>query len=150
MNRGGLLAAFLIVATVALVVAGTLWPVPAAVAYAGGGSLVGSSSTPEAAATNLGSEIRSQDWDRAYAGLANKVQFTEQEFIHDLRGYYPSLRTNATLSNFEVFPLHSSDDEAQVLREADGLTERITAVDDFDPDEILPNYMRPGHNVSPR
>ena len=43
-----------------------------------------------------------------------------------------------------------SDDEAQLLREADGLTERITAVDDFDPDEILPNYMRPGHNVSQR
>jgi acyl-CoA dehydrogenase len=43
-----------------------------------------------------------------------------------------------------------SDDEAQLLREADALTERITAVDDFDPDEILPNYMRPGHNVSPR
>jgi acyl-CoA dehydrogenase len=43
-----------------------------------------------------------------------------------------------------------SDDEAQLLREADALTERITAVDDFDPDEILPNYMRPGHNVSQR
>lgn len=114
MNKGGLLAALLMVATIAFIVIGTLWPVPAAVAYAGGGSLVGSSSTPEEAAINLGNEIRSQDWDKAYAGLANKAQFTEQEFIHDLTGYYPSLRTNATLDNFEVFPLHSDNSEAQV------------------------------------
>jgi hypothetical protein len=47
-------------------------------------------------------------------GLANKAQFTEQEFVHDLTGYYPSLRTNATLNSFEVFPLHSSDNDAQI------------------------------------
>ncbi|MGO9436220.1 MAG: hypothetical protein ACLPH3_08180 [Terracidiphilus sp.] len=114
MNKGGLLAAFLFLATIALVVIGTLWPVPAAVAYAGGGSHVGSPSTPEAAANNLGNEIRTQNWERAYSSLANKAEFTEQEFVHDLTGYYPSLRTNATLSNFEVFPLHSGNNEAKV------------------------------------
>ena len=36
MNKGRLLAAILIAATVALVVIGTMWPVPSAVAYAGG------------------------------------------------------------------------------------------------------------------
>ena len=35
-NKGPLLAAFLAIATIALVVIGTVWPVPAALAYAGG------------------------------------------------------------------------------------------------------------------
>jgi hypothetical protein len=88
--------------------------VPSAAAYAGGESLLRSSSTPEAAAANLGDEIRMQNWDRAYASLANKAQFTEPEFVHDITGYYPSLRTYATLENAEVFPLHESADDAEM------------------------------------
>jgi hypothetical protein len=114
MRKGGVLAAVLFIATVALIMVGTIWPVPAAAAYAGAGSLSGSASTPEAAATNLGNEIRSQNWGKAYSGFANKAQFTEPEFVHDLTGSYQSLRTNATLNNFEVFPLHSDNNEAQV------------------------------------
>jgi hypothetical protein len=88
--------------------------VPSAAANAGGESLLRSSSTPEAAAANLGDEIRMQAWDKAYASLANKAQFTEQEFVHDITGYYPSLRTYATLENVEVFPLHESAGDAEV------------------------------------
>ena len=40
-----------------------------------------------------------------------------------------------------------TDAEAELLREAEALTARVIAVDDFDPDEITPNYMTPGHNV---
>ena len=40
MSKGRLLAAVIGVATVAFVVIGTLWPVPSAVAYAGGKSLI--------------------------------------------------------------------------------------------------------------
>ena len=47
MNKGRLLAAVIGAATVALVVIGTLWPVPSAVAYAGGKSLLRSSSTAQ-------------------------------------------------------------------------------------------------------
>lgn len=57
MNKGSLLAAILAVATVALVVIGTLWPIPSALAYAGGGSLLRSASTPEAAVMNVANEI---------------------------------------------------------------------------------------------
>jgi hypothetical protein len=113
-NKGGFLAAALFIATIGLIVVGTLWPVPSAAAYAGGISLIGSSATPEEAANNLGNEIRARDWDKAYESLANKAQFTEQQFIHDLNGYYPSLLTDATLGQFEVFPIHADDSQADV------------------------------------
>jgi hypothetical protein len=114
MNEGRLLAVFLAVATVAFVVIGTVWPVSTAVAYAGRGTLLQSSSTPEAAVENLAENIRTQAWQRAYGSLANKAQFTEQEFVHDLTGYYPSLLTYSTLDKFEVRPLHASANEAEV------------------------------------
>jgi hypothetical protein len=62
----------------------------------------------------LANAIGHLDWQRAYSSLNNKSQFTEQDFIRDLTGSYPSLRTYATLDNFQVRPLHASDDEAQV------------------------------------
>jgi len=114
MNTGRLLAAFLGATTVALVVIGTVWPVPSAAAYAGRTSMLRSSSTPEEAVENLGDEIRAQAWEKAYFSLANKAQFTEPEFVHDLTGYYHSLLTYTTLDKFEVRPLHSSSNEAEV------------------------------------
>jgi hypothetical protein len=113
-NNGRLLAAFLVSATVALVVIGTVWPVPSAVAYASEGSLFSSSSTPEAAVTSLGDEIHAQAWEKAYASFANKAEFTEPEFVHDLTGYYPSLLTYSGLDSFEVLPLHASPNEAEI------------------------------------
>ena len=114
MKKGYLLAIILGASTVALILIGTRWPVPSAAAYAGGGSLLQSSSTPETAVSNLGGEIRAQAWDKAYTGLANKAQFTEAEFVHDITGYYPSLRTYATLESFELTPLHQSADDAEI------------------------------------
>lgn len=108
------MAVVLIAATIALVAVGTLWPVPSALAYAGGQQLLHSSSTPEAAAQNFGDEIRAQAWETAYNGLANKAEFTEQEFVHDLMGNYPNIRTYARLGDFEVFPLHATDNDALV------------------------------------
>ena len=114
MSSAHVLAASLAVATVALVAIGTVWPAPSAIAYAGGKSLMSSSSTPEKAVTNLGDEIRSQAWEKAYTSLANKAQFTEAEFVHDLTGYYPSLLTYAALDKFDVLPLHASANDADV------------------------------------
>jgi hypothetical protein len=113
-NRGGLLAIVLGAATIALVVIGTIWPATSAAAYAGSQSIMASSSTAEAAVRTLGDKIRAQAWEKAYAGLANKAQFTEPEFVHDLTGYYPSLLTYSALDKFEVRPLHASDNEAEV------------------------------------
>jgi hypothetical protein len=113
-NKGNLLAGFLGATTVALVVIGTVWPAPSAAAYAGAQNILASSSTPEAAVRNLGSEIHARAWEKAYASLANKAQFTEAEFVHDLTGYYPSLLTYSALDKFEVRPLHASADDAEM------------------------------------
>ena len=114
MSKGRILAALLGASTVALILIGTLWPVPSAIAYAGEASLLHPPSTPEAAVENLGNAIRSQAWDKAYASLSNKAEFTQSEFVHDLTGYYPSLRTYATVDSFEVLPHHASASEAEV------------------------------------
>lgn len=117
MKAGYLLAVVLIAATVALVVIGTLDPVSTAVAYAGGEGLFSSSATPEEAVRNLADEIRMKQWNRAYESLANKSDFTQDQFFHDLAGYYPSLRTFATLESFGAYPLHAAEDNADVRLE---------------------------------
>ncbi|MGC1871501.1 MAG: hypothetical protein WA700_11130 [Acidobacteriaceae bacterium] len=114
MKKGTLLAISIAVATVALVVIGTLWPIKTAIYWAGGKNLLRPSSTPTAAVENLGDEIRLRAWQAAYASLGNKGEFTESEFFHDLTGYHLSLRTFATLESFEVHPLHESADSAEV------------------------------------
>lgn len=114
MSNGRLLALSLAGATVALVAIGTVWPNASAAAYASGENFVQASSTPEAAVQNLADEIRAQAWDKAYSSLANKAQFTEPQFQRDLTSYYPDLRTYATLSSFDIQPLHASDSDANV------------------------------------
>jgi acyl-CoA dehydrogenase len=37
--------------------------------------------------------------------------------------------------------------EGDQLREVEALTARVIAVDHFDPAELKPHYMKPGHNV---
>ncbi|MFZ0274993.1 MAG: hypothetical protein WB524_24005 [Acidobacteriaceae bacterium] len=113
---GRLLALVLVAATVVLVVMGTMWPIPSAAAFAGisGSGLVHSWSTPEDAVDNLANDLAHRNWARAYSILSNRGEFTEQDFIRDLTGSYPSLRTYANVDNFEVRPLHQSDSQAEV------------------------------------
>ena len=115
--NGRLLAILIACATVALVVVGTLWPVQSVLAMAGvesGADLLRPASSPQAAVENLADEIGRQDWEKAYSNLANKSEFTESDFVRDLRGSYPSLRSHASLDSFDVRPLHASADEAQM------------------------------------
>lgn len=113
-GAGGSMAIVIAAATVVFVVIGTLWPLKTAEAYAGGKNLLRLSTTPQAAVENLGDEIRSHAWQKAYGSLGNRAEFTEQEFVHDLTGYQLSLRTYATLESFDVRPLHATADEADV------------------------------------
>jgi hypothetical protein len=116
MSNGRILAILITAATVVLVVAGILWPIPSAVAMSdwGGASLLGASSTPQAAVENLAHEIGQGAWENAYSNLANKGEFTQAELVRDLTGSYLSLRSHATLDSFEVRSLHASADEAQM------------------------------------
>jgi hypothetical protein len=113
-KKGSLLAVSIVVATVVLVVSGTLWPIQTALYWAGGKDLLRPSSTPAVAVENLGDQIRLRAWEGAYSSLANKAEFTESEFYHDLVGYSLSLRTFATLESFEVHPLHQSANDAEI------------------------------------
>jgi hypothetical protein len=100
---------------VVLVVVGTFWPNQTALAMAGSSpSLLRPSSSPQAAVEKLLEEIGRRDWDAAYSSLANATEFTEPEFIRDLTGGYPSLRTHATLDGFDLQPLHASAELAKI------------------------------------
>ena len=115
MTTGRILAALITAATVVLIAVATLWPVHSAVAMAGSGAgLLSSSSTPQAAVESLAGEIGRQEWEKAYSSLANKSEFTEPEFVRDLTGNYPSIRTYATLDSSDLRPLHATADEAQI------------------------------------
>ena len=63
-SQGRIFALLLAAVTIVLVVVGTVWPSPSAVAYVGGESLRSSTSTPEAVVENLGNDIRDEAWER--------------------------------------------------------------------------------------
>jgi len=121
-ERGGHLFGIVLAAAVGVFVAvGTIWPIPPAKIYLTGGEgrtgrnwLMPPPRTPEQAVRNLADDISLKDWRDGYNMLANKDQFTEFEFEHDLEGYYPSLRAEASLAGFEIVPLHTSADSADV------------------------------------
>ncbi len=115
MKRNGVLLALLLgAATIALIAIGTIWPIPSALAFAGGQGLRPAPTTPEIAVRNLADDIKTRSWGRAYGSLANKAEFTQAEFQHDLTGYYQSLRSYAELDHYDVRPLHQSADDAVI------------------------------------
>jgi hypothetical protein len=114
-STGRILAVLIAALTIALIVGGTVWPIQSASATAGTGPrLLRPSSSPQVAVENLADEIGQQDWGKAYSNLANKSEFTELDFLRDLTGSYPSLRSHASLDSFDVHPQHASADDAQV------------------------------------
>jgi hypothetical protein len=122
MKSGGLLAVFLVGATIALVVVGAVHPASTDSTYAGSQSIFSSSPTPQKAVRNLADDIRLQQWNSAYESLANKSEFSQSQFVHDLTGYYPSLRRFANLESFKVVLLRASEDDAHVRLELNWAT----------------------------
>lgn len=114
---GRILAFVFALATVALIAVGTAWPFQSALVTAGvdsGADMLRPSSTPQAAVENLATQIGRRDWETAYSSLANKNEFEETDFMRDLGGSHPSLRSHASLDSFDVRPQHESADDAQV------------------------------------
>jgi hypothetical protein len=112
---GKILALLLVIATVALVLVGTLWPNQSG-SYVSDSKarLMGSTASPQNAVNTLLQQIGRRNWEAAYSSLANKGEFTESEFIRDLNGNFGSLRTYANLDSYDAQPLHASSNEAQV------------------------------------
>lgn len=71
-----------------------------------------SASTPQEAVEALITDVQQQNWDRAYARLANTNDVEKPAFIRDLAGTNGSLRTYASLQKFSVWPVHASADDA--------------------------------------
>ena len=115
MKKGLPLALCLVLATVALVVVGTVWPNQSGSGVSDANAqLMTSTSSPVGAVNMLLQHIARRDWQAAYASLSNKSEFTEADFTRDLTGDYGSLRTYAMLDGFDVHPLKASSDEAQI------------------------------------
>lgn len=114
MTKGRFLAFLLALATVALILAGTLWPNQSGSGMADAKTRIMSSSTPQDAVNSLLQQIGRHQWPAAYASLANRGEFSEQEFIQDLTGSHGSLREYAMLEGFDARPLRASEQEAEV------------------------------------
>ncbi len=114
MIKGRLLAIFLVLATTALIIMGTLWPNQSGSGAADAQARIMSYSTPQDAVNSLLQQIGRHQWQAAYASLANKSEFSEEEFIQDLTGSHGSLREYAMLDGFDARPLRASSDEAEV------------------------------------
>lgn len=115
MRSGPLLGISLMAATVLLVVVGTVWPNQSGASVIDARARIEvSGSSPEAAVNNLLVQIGRRDWEAAYAGLANKGEFTEPEFVRDVNGSNGGLRTFADVDGFDVQPLRASADQATI------------------------------------
>lgn len=73
-----------------------------------------SGSTPEQAVRLMLSQIQARNLDAAYARLANRGDIEKNTFVRELSGSYGSLLTYASLESFDVWGLHTGDQEASV------------------------------------
>ncbi len=112
-GKGRLLAFSIALTTIALVVAGTLWPSKTALALADvSPRLLSAAPSPQVSVERLIGEIGRHDWHAAYSSLANKNEFGEPQFVGDLNGSDGGLRSYATLAGYDIRPAHASADEA--------------------------------------
>jgi hypothetical protein len=105
--------------TAALVALGTLGPsqLGTTVGVASGSALPGltpSASTPEQAISAFLTQVRKRNWRIAYLQLANQSNVDDSLFVRELTGGNGSLRTFSGLQDWELQPLHATNDEANV------------------------------------
>jgi len=73
-----------------------------------------SANSPDQAVRLMFSQIKSHNYDAAYARLANRGDVDKNTFTREFEGSYGSLLTYASLESFDVSPLHTGDQEASV------------------------------------
>jgi hypothetical protein len=71
-------------------------------------------STPEAAVRLMLSQVQAHNFDAAYNRLADRNDVDKNTFIREFAGSYNSLLTYASLENFDIWGLHTGDQEATV------------------------------------
>jgi hypothetical protein len=114
-NKGALLAVVLAVATLVFVVMGLMWPNQSGSGVAEPHArFMVSASSPQGAVDNLLQQIARRDWHSAYELLGNKGEFSESDFMRDLTGSYGSLRSYASLNQFDTQSVRATSDQAQI------------------------------------
>jgi hypothetical protein len=109
---------FFAAATVALVVAG-LYQTPAAsagtVGIVGGSSLLAPKpDTPNHALTLFLKDMQGRNWRKAFGDVAAANGVDEQAMMQEWSGSNGSLRTFSSLEGYQLWPLHETDDDAQI------------------------------------
>ena len=108
----------LMVLTIVLVAAGTLFPArtDVSVMYISGEGTGATQSdkTPESTVLTVYDNVRQRQFHNAYQYIANNNQVDENEFTDDVRGNYGSLRTYSNLESTDVKVLHADNERATV------------------------------------
>ena len=109
---------FFAVATVALIVAG-LFQKPAAsadtVGVAAGSTLLARKpDTPDRALTLFLTDMQRRNWRKAFGDVAQANGVEEQAMMQEWSGSNGSLRTFSNLEGFQLWPLHETNDDAQI------------------------------------
>ncbi len=71
-------------------------------------------SQPDQAVRLMLSQVQAHNWEGAYSRLANRNDVDRNSFIREFAGSYGSILSYASLESFDVWPLHTSDEEAAV------------------------------------
>lgn len=114
MTKGRFLAFLIALATAALIIAGTMLPNQSGSGVPDANARIMSYSTAQDAVNSLLQQIGRHQWQAAYTSLANKGEFSEQEFIQDLTGSHGGLREYAMLDGFDARPLRASSNEVEI------------------------------------
>jgi hypothetical protein len=111
----------LLIVTLGLIVIGPLFPgrFSGTVGIAAGDAVPGLSSradTPEQAITNFLADVQKRNWSELPRWLSSRAsgQSQEEALTKELGGTGGSLRSLSSLSNWDLKPLHTSGDEAEV------------------------------------
>jgi hypothetical protein len=73
-----------------------------------------SANAPDQAVRLMFSQIKSHNYNAAYAHLANRGDVDKTAFTREFEGSYGSLLTYSSLESFDVSPLHTGDQESSV------------------------------------
>ncbi len=109
---------FFVAATVALIIAG-LYQTPTAsadtVGITSGSSLLAPKpDTPDRALTLFLQDMQRRNWRKAFGDVAQANGVDEQAMMQEWSGSNGSLRTFSSLEGFQLWPLHESNDDAQI------------------------------------
>jgi hypothetical protein len=112
------LTVFFVAATIALIIAGLYQTPPASAGTVGitsGSSLLAPKpDTPDRALTLFLEDMQRRNWDKAFGDVAQANGVDEQAMMQEWSGSNGSLRTFSNLEGFQLWPMHETNDDAQI------------------------------------